>query len=318
MTKLIKWPGSKANAAKTVGPILLSVIDPDRHVTLIEPFLGSGAMTQWVEGNVSSLSARANEYNYALAQTFGVLRHSTKEELEELVAALNEMSAKWAAVAYDAPVVPRTLKGGKVKNIQWSQEAEDFFESLRSSLNTFNSTRWGYSLNVAPLFLLFNRIAFNGLYRESKKSGLNVPVGRNNKGFYNKTPDWSQVLNQPWLQRLTGFDIKHQDFATFLDNITVVNADNTVLYVDPPYIGKFSQYNKDGFGLDRHVELITACERLHRSTGIPVVYSNSGGGKQLLERYGCDSWEVTEFYSKTSVSCGSDKGKLDEVVGVLK
>jgi len=115
----------------------------------------------------------------------------------------------------------------------------------------YNSLKDKKSIQASSLFLFLNKTCFRGIYRESK-NGFNVPYGNY------KNPE---IINKNHLEEFRNL-IKdvifiHQDFNESLKKSFYTND---FIYLDPPYYpekdNSFVKYNKDGFNLNNHNNLM--------------------------------------------------------------
>ena len=117
----------------------------------------------------------------------------------------------------------------------------------------------------AARFLYLNKLGYNGLYRENRTGGFNVPYGKNPT---RRLPTIEDLL--PVAQALAHATITATGFAA-----TIAQARRgDVVYADPPYYATFSDYAADGFDDDAHVALAAA---LHAAAGrgATIIASNS-------------------------------------------
>ena len=96
---------------------------------------------------------------------------------------------------------------------------EDNYYNLRDEFNESHRP---------DLFLYLNRTCYNGIYRENKSGGFNVPVGRRKSSFL----PFEEHDFVYFSEILANANIKKQDFMDTLNLVT----ENDFIYVDPPYI----------------------------------------------------------------------------------
>lgn len=312
--KYIKWPGSKYAAASVVGPVVAAQLQGrDR---LVVPFAGSLALTQWLaeRGHLDSVKVYVNDYNQHLINAWRAV--FDRDRAKKVLGILKLQSKLWVRKHEKGEWVDEVnTKTGKSRRVYKAPECEAMFDRIKTQLNSDLSNDPVYS---AALFLFFNRTCFNGLWRESKKTGLNVPIGRTSKRDYMNIPDWEAVLEAGSWVRDLDIVFAHGDFHKFLrydfyEAGLAQDLDDTVVYADPPYHNKFVQYNANGFSEDRESELASELTLFARNQAICVM-SNSAEFADKLDF----QWVKTLFSSKTSVSCAADKGQMDEMVAVLK
>lgn len=123
-------------------------------------------------------------------------------------------------------------------------------------------------------FIALNETCFNGLYRVSKKSGFNVPIGKY------KMP--RNICNSDNLRNVSlalnkyNVTINHIDYKEIIFNNA--KADDFI-YFDPPYILKdatsnFRSYTIDGFSYKDQRELVELFKVLDKR-GCKLLVTNS-------------------------------------------
>jgi DNA adenine methylase len=135
-----------------------------------------------------------------------------------------------------------------IDNYKKEQDKESYYYYQRDIYNSLDNKK---SIEASSLFLFLNKTCFRGMYRESKY-GFNVPYGNY------KNPE---IINKNHLEDFHNLikDIIfiHQDFTKSLQTIFDIND---FIYLDPPYYpekyNSFVNYNKDGFNLKNHNDLI--------------------------------------------------------------
>lgn len=131
----------------------------------------------------------------------------------------------------------------------------------------------------AAQFMYFNRVCWNGLYRENRSGQFNVPIG---------TKDTVILPNddfEAWSNVLRGVSLCDQDFEVTID----AAGKGDFLFVDPPYTVRhnfngFVKYNHKVFGWGDQVRLRSAVGRAV-SRGAHVAMTNA------------DHWSIRRLYS---------------------
>jgi len=168
------------------------------------------------------------------------------------------------------------------------------------------------NLEQAALMLWLNRNGFNGLYRESKRSGYNVPWGqyaparkldRRNLLLVNKA--------------LKGVSLVCGDFTVTMTRPTP----GTLIYCDPPYAklgdSSFVAYLDKGFDEEQHRRLASAAVRVGEAGGKALV-SNSCT-PFALELFEDKGLLVRDLVSQTMISRSADtRGATREILGITK
>ncbi len=154
----------------------------------------------------------------------------------------------------------------ELKTNGYTNERETFL-TKRERFNVIKQDIENNKIECAALFLYLNRTCFNGMYRENSSGGYNVPFGRQknplicNEGLINKL---SNLLNNDRI-KITQCD--------YTETLLLMNAGDFV-YMDPPYYGTFTDYNKVPFGDAAQVKLRNNF-RLLTERGCKVAISNS-------------------------------------------
>jgi len=165
----------------------------------------------------------------------------------------------------------------------------------RSQFNQSTDTR-----EKSALFLYLNRHGYNGLCRYNSSGELNVPFGRYKKPYFPA----DEMLN---------FAEKAKR-ATFVccgfDELMSRARKNNVVYCDPPYVplsdsANFTNYAKEGFGLDNQMQLAAKAHKLS-SRGVTVLISNHENAltKELYQEA-----LITKFPVKRMISCKGNSRK---------
>lgn len=229
----LKWVGGKSKLLGQFEPFF-----PSRFDRYYEPFLGGGA----VFFHVHPAQAVLNDANPNLIAAY---RH-IRDELDELLALLRPLQATYYALSPPGQV--------------------EFYYSSRAAYNALPPG----SLEKTARLLFLNRTGYNGLYRESVKSGFNVPFGR-----YDNPPIFHEAKLRAVNGALRGAELLN---ASFEEAVETARPDDFV-YFDPPYVplsrtASFTSYTKADFGPAHQTALADIARRLH-ARGVLVMLSNS-------------------------------------------
>lgn len=175
------------------------------------------------------------------------------------------------------------------------------YYTVRDEFNRRNAN----TLERAAMFLYLNKYGFNGLCRYNAKGEFNVPSGKRK----NIPVPGVEILAAS--DRLQGTKLMCADWLTTLLEV----REGDVVYIDPPYIpvsatANFSDYTKEGFGMDDQIKLRDALLDLGQY-GIPVVVSNSYT-KKTLELY--QQFKVHSIYAARSVG---GQSSIKEIIATL-
>ena len=266
---LLKWPGGKRKLASAIEPLFGGPCRSVYH----EPFLGSGAvfLARAAQGHVHT--ARLSDVNLRLVTFHKVVRDRPDSLLEALGA---------------LPV----------------QTTESLYLATREAFNATQAEQ-GSPMQAARLLWL-NKACFNGLYRENRAGGFNVPWGKRPV-----TPLPSEAHIRAVSALLQRAEICPWDFRSAFSS---VGAGDQV-YADPPYVplqpASFTRYAAAGFGEADHRELARA-----------AVAAAARGAEVLVSQHEAPLTEV--WYEglrvihrmdvQRHISCKASRAKAGEVV----
>ncbi len=107
---------------------------------------------------------------------------------------------------------------------------------------------WREGQQGSAEFITLKQLAFNGLWRESKKSGFNVPCAKYKRFIFPDLKDF-----QAWEKALEGITLVHGSF------VDLEVPDGALVYSDPPYAGTFQAYTEEGFNNEDQLALVRKC-----------------------------------------------------------
>lgn len=183
---------------------------------------------------------------------------------------------------------------------------EKTYHELRERFN-FGKTS---DVEEAALLLYFNKTAYNGLYRENSKGEFNVPFGE-----YSNPRIVHEAAIQAASNALKKVEVLNLDFDYILDYA----KEGDICYFDPPYqpvseTANFTQYSKNGFGLEEQERLRDVCVKLHER-GVSFVLSNSHseGIRKLFED--TEGFRIERISARRSISSdASTRGEIPEIL----
>ena len=199
---------------------------PDNIGRLIEPFVGGGSVFMNVD---------ANEFLLNDIDSFVIAIHkmlcSYVDREEEFFKEFFDIVKKYnLSLSYKENTVPKELKESFPKTY-FAKYNKEAYSRLRDDFNK------GGKQDIMQLYALLI-YGFNRMLRFNKKGDFNLPVGNVdfNQNTYNAIVDYFTLLkdkNVVWY---------NEDFRVFLNNIDYREDD--LIYLDPPYLITFSEYNK--------------------------------------------------------------------------
>ena len=199
---------------------------PQHIGRVIEPFVGGGSVFMNVD---------ANEFLLNDIDSFVIAIHkmlcSYVDREEEFFKEFFDIVKKYnLSLSYKENTVPKELKESFPKTY-FAKYNKEAYSRLRDDFNK------GGKQDIMQLYALLI-YGFNRMLRFNKKGDFNLPVGNVdfNQNTYNAIVDYFTLLkdkNVVWY---------NEDFRVFLNNIDYREDD--FVYLDPPYLITFSEYNK--------------------------------------------------------------------------
>lgn len=230
MKPILKWAGGKARLA----PQISDAFGEPCRGTYYEPFIGSAAVFLY--------------------------RRATGEVKRAVLADLNhKLIEVHRAIRDDVDGVMRGLDA--LPKADW----RDRYYEVRED---YNAGPWRGTEHAAR-FIWLNRAGFNGLYRENRRGGFNVPVGRYAELKFPSYEAFSLVSHL-----LRGVDLVSASF----EDVMREARDGDQVYCDPPYVplsetANFVGYCGADFGMSEQ-KLLSDCARRAAMYGARVVLSN--------------------------------------------
>ncbi len=219
---LYRWCGSKAR----ILPELMAHLDKGaKYRRWVEPFLGGGSVA------LEALR-RGLAQEYMLGDSLRPIVDTWQQlqrDPEWLITELRQFVA-----------LPFEQQRGRFEALR----SYDPYEAFPSCPSKSTSAR---------RFLILQACSFNGLWRESVKSGYNVPFGLETKAGKRSAPhlNFEAMAEAAKLLSANQMRMLCADFAE-----TIAQADEgDLVYADPPYLGTHSAYSSTGFGYREHVRL---------------------------------------------------------------
>ena len=193
---------------------------------LIEPFVGGGSVFM----NTNAPICLANDidpYVIRLHQWLGGYRNNPAELMEALTEMINHYSLSFSLIRDE---VPENLRKAYPKTY-FAKFNKTGYAALRQDFNDTGKT------DLCKLYLLLI-YGFNRMLRFNSKGDFNLPVG--NVDFNKNTKD--AIINYLNVVSQRQVTFSSLDFRDFLGDIDF--RENDLVYLDPPYLITFSEYNK--------------------------------------------------------------------------
>jgi DNA adenine methylase len=282
---VLKWAGGKRQLLKE-----LHARFPKNYEHFHEPFFGGGALFFDLE----STNGTVNDTNTRLVNFYEQVRDNPEELIDRLCSFKDPESEPDTTRDY----AESNHKGREIKNYYYQQRA------------IFNKRPYdeGFDpVEEAALLLYLNRTCYNGLYRENRSGGFNVPIG----SYAN--PDWVQADRiREVSDVLEETEIFNQDF----EYVREYAESGDLVYFDPPYepmspTASFTDYSAEGFGQEDQERLIKTAQELD-DNGVYVILSNSG---VMYDMYNEAGFSVDiEGATRAINSDAENRDEVDEII----
>ena len=267
----LKWVGGKGQLLSQFESLF-----PKTFSHYYEPFVGSGAVFFHLQPSVPTT---LNDSNPNLIAAY---RH-IQQHIDDLLSILYRIRTEYHALT--------------------PERQEQKYYQVR---DTYNALPIG-SLEKSALLIFLNKTGYNGLYRESKRGGYNVPFGRyDNPALFDET---NLKAVSKALQRV---ELLHGNFCQAVG--TAKPGD--FAYFDPPYMpisktSSFTSYTQSNFDADQQVHLAEVARQL-ADRGVQVMLSNSDS--EFIRTLYKD-FELHEVRASRAVNSKPDlRGKITELV----
>lgn len=145
----------------------------------------------------------------------------------------------------------------------------------RTGYLALRATQPSDSLVRAARFLWLNSFAFNGLWRVNRAGQHNVPADPARLQRQDALPDLCRILAAADL-------VRELQLASDWRAAAAAARPGDVVLADPPYLGGFVAYTRDGFSRAEQVEL-SLCLRDLAASGCTILAFNSPAAAALYE-----------------------------------
>ena len=226
----IKWVGGKRHIASKIVSYFPKCSD------YWEPFCGGGSvfieyMARLYNSNDNTDGATTSFHISDLNAHIINMFAAIRDDVDNLICSLRDIVTEY--------------------NTGNTEHKKTMYYEMRDTFNASPSV---------PVFMFLNKAGFRGLYRENKSGKFNVPFGN----YKSINIDFDNLRA---LHTLFGaFDVSFS--VAPYESISPKLGD--VVYLDPPYVNTFANYNGGGFDFDKFGEYITQLENYPR-----VIMSNS-------------------------------------------
>lgn len=211
---------------------------------LIEPFVGGGSVFMNIDAEgflLNDIDSNVISIHRMLCSYAG-----RKEEFyEDFFAIIKQYGL---SLSFKENTVPEDLRKAFPKTY-FAKYNKEAYNCMKADYNRSNRE------NTVILYALLI-YGFNRMLRFNKKGDFNLPVGDVdfNQNTFNALEDYFVLLET---KQVEWFNL---DFKDFLEGIDFM--ENDLVYLDPPYLITFSEYNKL-WNLDKEQQLLDMLDRLN-------------------------------------------------------
>lgn len=242
---------------------------PNRIDKFVEPFVGGGSVF---------MNVKANDFILNDIDTNVITLHKyLSEQADNVDLFFNNL---WHVInkyglscSYLYDIVPNELKLQFPKTY-FAKYNKDKYKQLRTDYNKSDRT----DITILYLLLIYG---FNRMLRFNSKGDFNLPVG--NVDFNsNAVNALKSYFNEVGKKRPIWFNL---DFRTFISQLQLGESD--LIYLDPPYLITFSEYNKlwDETTEGELLDLLDAISREHIKFAISNVTHYKGRTNDIFIKW---------------------------------
>ncbi len=227
---------------------------PQEIDTFVEPFVGGGSVFMNVQANAYCL-------NDIDSYVIKLHKHLCKcaNNPDRLFALIDKLVCKYGlSRSYKEDVIPKELKQ-TFKKTYFAQFNKEAYTKMRDDFNHASQK----DMTLLYLLLIYG---FNRMLRFNKNGDFNLPVG--NVDFNtNVVATLNEYFEQVTLKHPSWYN---KDYKAFIKGLKLSERD--FIYLDPPYLITFSEYNKLWNEKNEKV-LLALLDKLNES-GIRFAISN--------------------------------------------
>jgi len=227
---------------------------PTKINRFIEPFTGGGSVFLNIQANEYLL----NDIDKNVINLHKFLLHQSRNP-ELFFQKLQEKIEKYGfSHSYKRDIVPPDLKR-KFKKTYYAKFNKEAYQKLKTDFNKSEKK------DLLDLYLLLI-YGFNRILRFNSKGEFNLPVG--NVDFNNNV--FNALQTYFFLVKRKKIKLFNLDFAEFLFRIEIKKDD--FVYLDPPYLITFSEYNKL-WNKEKEIQLLKILDEMDKN-GVKFAISN--------------------------------------------
>lgn len=227
---------------------------PKKITRFIEPFTGGGSVFM----NVNAEEYILNDIDKNIVSLHNFLIKASQNKKDFFSNALKIINEYKLSKSYLEDIVPSDLKK-KWKKTYYAHFNKLTYSKLKKDYNASETK------SILKLYILLI-YGFNRMLRFNSKGEFNLPVGNVdfNNNVVNALNDYFSVVEN---KKINWYN---SDFKDFLNNLSYKEDD--FVYLDPPYLISFSEYNKL-WNEKTEKELLSILDELNKK-GVKFAISN--------------------------------------------
>jgi len=292
----LKWVGGKTQLLEAFSSRLPTHIIKSRVIdSYIEPFIGGGAMFFFLKRYFDVKESFLFDINKELIVGYKAIKNDHKKLIDELCSIEDLFLEKT------------------------EDNRKEFFYQMRDEYNSqmhdFDYDNYNSDWIERAKYLIFlNKTCFNGLFRQNKSGGFNVPFGRYKKPTICDKNNLEEVS-----KALRNTEIFCADFTESESYI----KKGSFIYFDPPYrplnkTSTFTSYSKDGFFDEDQIRLADFFKKLDNK-GTYLMLSNSDPKNEDPNDEFFDNlyngYNIERVPAKRFINCDASKrGAINEII----
>ncbi|MDD5769756.1 MAG: Dam family site-specific DNA-(adenine-N6)-methyltransferase [Candidatus Gracilibacteria bacterium] len=217
---------------------------PKNINNFIEPFVGGGSVFLNIKANKYLL----NDVDKNIYKLHEFL--DSQKDINSFLAKVLKITKKYnLSKSFTQDIVPLELKQ-KYKKTYYAKFNKTGYENIRKDFNNANKK----DFLVLYILLIYG---FNRILRFNSKNEFNLPVGNVdfNKNVVSALTNYFDFTSKNIIE------LSNLDFKNFLEKISFEKDD--FVYLDPPYLISFSEYNKI-WNEEKELELLNFLDELNK------------------------------------------------------
>lgn len=293
----LKWAGGKSQLIpEIIRRMPVGVTESGIIERYVEPFIGGGALFFYLRNHFDIKKAYIMDINRELIMTLKTVKRCPRKLIKELRELKREFYAK------ENPEGRKELYY-KIRE-RFNHQREDF------DYDRYDQD-W---VSRSAMMIFLNKTCFNGLFRQNRRGGFNVPFGKY------KNPvifDEHNILEV--YRALKKTDIIQGDFFESERYV----REGTVVYLDPPYrplnkTSSFTEYYRGGFTDDDQRRLFGFFKTVDEREAFVILSNSDPRNNDNNDHFFDDLYKrynIQRVDASRTINCnGEGRGKIKELL----